>query len=71
MNTLAGGSNGSNGDGDGLGSAKKALDAVVSKVEKDSGKNRSSVDMIPEVPADDVGAPDFDEEQLPPPPLSG
>ena len=71
MNTLAGGSNGNGSNGDGLGSAKKALDAVVSKVEKDSGKNRSSVDMIPDAPTDDVGTPATDEEELPPPPLSG
>ena len=64
MNTLAGGSNGG---GDGTGSAKKALDAVVAKVEKDSGKHRSSADMVPDAPVEGT-AP---EEELPPPPVSG
>ncbi|MEP6757908.1 MAG: hypothetical protein ABJB55_01785 [Actinomycetota bacterium] len=68
MNTLAGGSNG----GEGIGSAKKRLDAVVSKVEKDAGKHRSSTDMVPEAPIEDLTtSADLVGEVLPPPPSTG
>jgi uncharacterized membrane protein YqiK len=66
MRSLGGGP-----DGDGKrgnGSAKKALDAVVSKVEKETGKHRAPSDMVPEPP---VIEPDDRPDQVPPPPVSG
>ena len=66
---------GPNGDGKHGGSAKKALDAVVSKVEKESGKHRAVGDMVPEPPArppsvGPEGEPEGQKE-VPPPPVSG
>jgi uncharacterized membrane protein YqiK len=65
MKTFAGGGGGSD---KGMGSAKKALDAVVEKVETESGKHRSVADMVPGAP---VGPPTPPDEKVPPPPVSG
>ncbi len=65
MRSLGGGPEG-DGDGHG-GSAKKALDAVVSKAEKETGKHRAVGDMVPEPPAPPIEGKD----EVPPPPVSG
>jgi uncharacterized membrane protein YqiK len=67
MRSLGGGPDGDGKRGDGA--AKKALDAVVSKVEKETGKHRGVADMVPEPPAIDPGKDRPDE--VPPPPVSG
>jgi uncharacterized membrane protein YqiK len=67
MRSLGGGSDG-NGKGSG-GSAKKALDAVVSKVEKETGKHRAPGDIVPQPPAP-MTEPADREEGVPPPPVS-
>jgi uncharacterized membrane protein YqiK len=66
MRSLGGGPDG-DGDGKRGGSAKKALDAVVSKAEKETGKHRAVGDMVPEPPA----PPTEGKEEVPPPPVSG
>jgi hypothetical protein len=67
MRSLGGGPDGDGKRGDGA--AKKALDAVVSKVEKETGKHRGVADMVPEPPAIEPGKDRPDE--VPPPPVSG
>jgi hypothetical protein len=66
MRSLGGGPNGDRKDG---GSAKKALDTVVGKVEKETGKHRSVTDMAPEPPV--APSPPAVGEDVPPPPVSG
>jgi uncharacterized membrane protein YqiK len=66
MRSLGGGPNGDRKDG---GSAKKALDTVVGKVEKETGKHRSVTDMVPEPPV--APPPPADGEDVPLPPVSG
>ena len=58
---------GSGGGGNGLGSAKKALDAVVEKVEKEAGAHRSVTEMMPEPPP----AGEDPSREIPPPPTNG
>ncbi len=59
---------GSGGGGNGLGAAKKALDAVVEKVEKEAGAHRSVSEMIPEPPPGT--ASEEPSKEIPPPPAS-
>jgi regulator of protease activity HflC (stomatin/prohibitin superfamily) len=59
---------GSGGGGNGLGTAKKALDAVVEKVEKEAGAHRSVSEMIPEPPPGT--ASEEPSKGIPPPPAS-
>lgn len=69
MRSLGGGP-----DGDGKrggGAAKKALDAVVSKAEKETGKHRTVADMVPEPPAKPPADRASSEKEVPPPPVSG
>jgi hypothetical protein len=70
MRSLGGGPDG---DGKHGGAAKKALDAVVSKAEKETGKHRTVADMVPEPPAKPQAKPVDrpDEKEVPPPPVSG
>jgi uncharacterized membrane protein YqiK len=68
MKALSGGGNGRGGSGKHIGTAKKALDAVVEKVEEASGE-RSVTEMLPDAPPpEQTSGP---EDEVPPPPVSG